>query len=166
MMALPKSEVERTRSKYSIYAHHRFTLRELSQCPHFLAARSRLHELGYFDWHIFDAVILMMAYFRMNLPMDDRRVVEDKAYLGRVAERVTAYFHTFYEVGDEPMPPCEAWRVAPLQDFIHRNGLVWLGRRGIALKNRVHQDEMRALLEKHGYFEADPKPDDFIFPVE
>ncbi len=160
MAPLSQREVERLAGKYSVYERLRHSLAALSRCEEFLDARSALLKRGYFDWHIFDALIHILAQLRFGEPT--AHTGED---LGMWGTRMLTYLEAFYEFGDEPLPLPGSWTAAGLENQVIFNGSAWLARQGFLPRDRpVSREDMKGLLRRHGYFDADPKPTSFVFP--
>ncbi len=163
---LDEAEIERIRNKY-FYLGRRFrqSISYLMSCPEFLNARDRLREAGYLDWQIFDAAIQAIGRFRMN-PEELYSISAPARGFDTHAEQSIRYLFTYFEFGDEPVPPCERWSVSELKFAIQSIGMAWLSRRRLMPKKRGPYaiDEIDALLRRHDFFAADPKPPDF--PVQ
>lgn len=163
---LPKREVERIRGKYSFISKFPYSLAFLSQSPQFLNARSRLLEMGYLNWQILQAAIGMIGNFRLygdTLQAGIGGVDEGR----RWGARMMAYSRFFLEDAETPLPPQDSLTGGDLERRILLDGLPWLWRRNIDYpKQPIDFEGIRPLLERHGYFSVDPRPEDFIFPLE
>lgn len=164
-MTLSESELQRIRDKYVLLSKFRSTLDYLGNCPQFLNARKRLREAGYLDWHILDAATQAVGKYRLDPPSLLQLSEKASQDFRKHGHRLLAYLHTFYEVGDEPLPPCEKWSAGELEKGILAMGLSWLARQRLLPRRRsFSQEEQLSLLRQHGFFEADPRPSDFPFP--
>lgn len=162
---LDESEISRIYNKYIYISRFRHSISYLMSCPHFVDARAALTSAGYFDWHIFDAAIQAIGRFRLDPREMYAMTVRNQQELEVRSARSLNYIFTFFELGDEPVPPCERWSADELEFAIHTIGMAWLARRRL-LSGEPHfaQDEAKQLLQENGFFSSDPKPDHF--PVQ